>query len=271
MSKYFATGLALGLVTGFIFGCGETVNYETREKLVVPGQLTEGSESSANAEVEAESAAGETVSGSAEQQDLCLSPAVLEKSEVLHFPEIPSGTTCAFASADNLSRKDAFIRAYLKQEQTITLPEGALLCGFSLDPTDKAMHYDDEMIFTVEDKILIATKDYTEYFTKDGMFYTFSWEALRNKVYNQFDQRSLYCVGGDQGLSECQLPLTDTSGPISLSFSAELSSRLAQVLQSKNTLRFAWITTGDNDDSDCRHTDLTLPIRIRYVPAEVKP
>ncbi len=271
MSKYFATGLALGLLTGFIFGCGETVNYETREKSVVPGQLTQTGDSSANVEAAPESAASETISSSAEQQDLCLSPAVLEKSEVLHFPEIPSGTTCAFATGDNLSRKDAFIRAYLQQEQVITLPEGALLCGFSMDSTDKAMRYDDEMIFTVEDKILIATKDYTEYFAKEGMFYTFSWEALRNKVYNQFDQRSLYCVGGDLGLSECQLPLTDTSGPISLSFSAELSSRLAQVLQNKNSLRFAWITTGDNDDSDCRHSDLSLPIRIRYVPVEAKP
>jgi hypothetical protein len=132
------------------------------------------------------------------------------------------------------------------------------------------MHYDDEMFFLVENRVLMATKDYTEYFPQDGIFSTFSWESLRNQVYNQFDERGLYCVGGVDGLSECQLPPTDTTGSIELSISAELSASLATLLQDKEVLNFSWVTTGDNDDSDCRHTDIKIPVTMHYVPADVK-
>ncbi len=202
---------------------------------------------------------------------MCLSSAVQHQREVLHFPEIAAGTTCSFGSNGNLSRRDGFIRAYFKQDQAIALPAGAKLCGFSIEPTSGAMHYDDEMFFLVENRVLMATKDYTEYFPKDGIFSTFSWESLRNQVYNQFDQRGLYCVGGADGLSECQLPPTDTTGTIELSISGELSSSLATLLEEKDVLNFSWVTTGDNDDSDCRHTDIKLPLVMHYVPADVKP
>ncbi len=131
------------------------------------------------------------------------------------------------------------------------------------------MHYDDEMFFLLENRVLMATKDYTEYFQKEGIFSTFSWESLRNQVYNQFDERGLYCVGGADGLSECQLPPTDTTGSIELSISAELSASLATLLQDKRILNFSWVTTGDNDDSDCRHTEIKIPVIMHYVPAEV--
>ncbi|HYX37805.1 MAG TPA: hypothetical protein VE954_32280 [Oligoflexus sp.] len=266
MRHAFFQGLSLGLLAA----CGETVNYETREKMVTaaelntPGADANGSTDSSDIEV------GLPHEGDA-QANLCLSSAVQHQREVLHFPEIAAGTTCSFGSNGNLSRRDGFIRAYFKQDQTITLPAGAKLCGFSIEPTAGAMHYDDEMFFLVENRVLMATKDYTEYFPKDGIFSTFSWESLRNQVYNQFDQRGLYCVGGADGLSECQLPPTDTTGSIELSISAELSTSLAALLEEKNVLNFSWVTTGDNDDSDCRHTDIKLPLVMHYVPAEVKP
>lgn len=260
MKQAFLQGVLLGLVVSLLFACGETVNYETREKLVTAG--LEGD--SANAEASGPNSLPNGLSAD------CSSTLVQQQSEVLHFPEIPAGTTCSFGSGENLSRKDAFIRAYLRQNQDVTLPTGARLCGFTIDPIQKAMHYDDEMFFLVENRVLIATKDYTDSFVKEGLFSTFSWEALKNKVYNQNDQRGLYCVGAAEGLSACELPPTDTNGNISLSFSAELAKSLAELLQAQQVLHFSWITTGDNDDSDCRHTDIAIPVVLHYLPADAK-
>ncbi len=252
----------LGLLPGLLGACGETVNYETREKLVTTAELNAGGPASSNIDV------GLPQTENAEV-DACQTSAVQHQKDVLHFPEIATGTTCAFGSGDNYSRQDGWIRAYLKQDQTITLPLGARLCGFTIEPTASSMHYDDEMFFLLENRVLMATKDYTEYFPKEGIFSTFSWESLRNQVYNQFDERGLYCVGGADGLSECQLPPTDTTGSIELSISAELAASLATLLQDKRVLNFSWVTTGDNDDSDCRHTDIKIPVIMHYVPAEV--
>jgi hypothetical protein len=78
-------------------------------------------------------------------------------------------------------------------------------------------------------------------------------------------------VGGADGLSECELPPTDTTGSIDLSISAELSASLATLLQDREILNFSWVTTGDNDDSDCRHTDIKLPVVLHYVQVDMKP
>jgi hypothetical protein len=257
----------LGLLPGLLGACGETVNYETREKMVTNAELNAGGPTSSDVEV----GLPNTANNATAEVDPCLTAALQHQREVLHFPEIAAGTTCAFTNGDNLSRKDGWIRAHLQQDQTIKLPAGARLCGFTIEPTTSAMHYDDEMFFLVENRVLMATKDYTEYFPQDGIFHTFSWESLRNQVYNQFDSRGLYCVGGTDGLSECQLPPTDTTGSIELSISAELSASLATLLQDKELLNFSWVTTGDNDDSDCRHTEIKLPVVMHYVPADVKP
>jgi hypothetical protein len=252
----------LGLWPALAGGCGETVNYETREKMVTAAELNAG---------DPESSEPGLPNSANMEVDPCQGSTVQHQREVLHFPELAAGATCSFASGENLSRRDGWIRAYLKQEQSIRLPAGARLCGFSIEPTTNTMHYDDEMFFLIEDRVLMATKDYTEYFPKDGIFSTFSWESLRNQVYNQFDERGLYCVGGESGLSECELPPTDTTGSIELSISAELSASLATLLQNKEVLNFSWVTTGDNDDSDCRHTEIKLPVVMHYVTADGKP
>lgn len=274
MTRHFYLSLSFGLTMALFIACGETVNYATREKTVVPPNLQDMSPGSGNVETGGLGSSKEIATGNTAPESLavrCNSPELMHQREELNFPEIPQGTTCAFGMNDNLSRKDGWIRAYLRQNQDITLPAGATLCGFSMEPTNKAMHYDDEMFFLIENRILVATKDYTDYFQSDGLFHTFSWDALVNKVYNQFDQRGLYCAGQEQGLSQCQLPPTDTTGSIDLRFSAELSNSLAQLLQKQEVLHFSWVTTGDNDDSDCRHTALSLPMVIHYLPAVAKP
>ena len=147
----------------------------------------------------------------------------------------------------------------------MTLPEGASLCGFSLEHNSSAMRYDDEMFFSVNDRLLLSTMDYTRFFdTKDG-FYSFSWTGLVDQIYEPLDNRTVYCAGGAEGMASCVVPPTETQGQIKLTFSDTMDALLAKSLQQDRALTFDWVTTGDNDDSDCRHTAINLKLKLRYV------
>lgn len=253
--------LSLVLLSGII-ACGETVNYETREKLLVAAVA------SGDAQNQIESTLPDAEGDGADQsiaQVKCAGREWIVQNEQLVFPELSAGTTCDFGQGEMLSRKDGFLRAYLRQNQTLTLPEGAILCGFELTHREQAMHYDDEMFFLLQDQILMATKDYTEYFTSQDLFRRFDWEKLKDKIYDQFDPRGLYCLGGAEGFSTCDLPPTDTSGSIHLQLTAEMSEKLAVFLGRERKLNFSWITTGDNDSSDCRHSPIALDVKLQYV------
>lgn len=257
-----------GVLLLIVVGCGETINYDLREEIQDPSTLSgsEQAESLPNSTQKSGDARAPSAEAGSEAWKLaCASSEVTQLNTTLRFPELPLGQSCAFASDDKLSRKDGYIRAYDRQFQDIELPEGAQLCSFQLQPTPGTLRYDDEMIFTLADTVLLATKDYTEFFPQQDIFYQFSWEKLRNTVYNQFEDRPLYCLGAELGLSRCELPPTDTTGTMALEFSDEVAKRLAVLLKSEKRLRFSWITIGDNDDSDCRHTPLEIDVTASYL------
>lgn len=277
MRRLLPQVLVLGILGQFTASCGETVNYDTEEKFnsaaVVGGDNQSDNATGTGPDDENAGSGGESSggggSGDGQLPLLCQNGAAVQSEDaVLSFPEIPAGTTCAFGSGDNLSRRDLFFRAYLRQSQTVELPEGAVLCGFSLKHDDQAMRYDDEMFFTVNDKLLLSTKNYSEFFATDGFFHEFSWDNLRDKPYDPADTaRGVYCAGGSNGdgLNSCKVPETETAGSIELDFSEDLNRRLASALQAQNVLRFDWITTGDNDNTDCRHSSINLQLSVQYV------
>lgn len=252
------------VVTGALCACGETVNYETREKQLLAAVDNAGDATGSEASSDIQGSSPESIDPE-QAQAACKGQAWLVQEAQLKFPELPTGTTCQFDKGDMMSRKDGYMRAYHRQTQTLEIPEGAILCGFELTHKEAALRYDDEMFFLLQNTILMATKDYSEYFPGQDMFRSFSWEGLRDKPYDQFDDRPLYCLGGTEGFSQCELPPTDTRGTISLELTPEMSENLALSLGRQRSLNFDWITTGDNDSSDCRHTAIQFDVKLQYV------
>ena len=277
MKNLFARVLFLGLLTEFAMSCGETVNYDTQEKvasgLVVPDTAAGGdavaTDPGATTDKNSGGKGSDAGSGSGVGADglpaACSTRTTLTKQEVLVFPEIAPGTTCSFGSGENLSKKNGFFRAYLRQTQVVSLPEGAILCGISLEHHPAAMRYDDEMFFSVNEKLLLATKDYSDIFPKTDFFRSFSWESLKNQVYDSLDSRKVFCAGAAEGISSCKVPPTETLGNIEMKFSEEMNKTLSKALQNQNKLTFEWVTSGDDDNSDCRHTEINLSLGLRYV------
>lgn len=267
MQKFLARLLCFGLVL-FTQACGETVNFEVEEKLAVDATVPTSGTGGGDAIQTPDDGSGTSNDPELGTDGLalaCHSDKVVSMDAILVFPEIPQGMTCAFNQGDNLPRVNGQIQAYLKQTAIIDLPEDATLCGFSLDHDTGAMRYDDEMFFSVNDKLLLATKDYSDFFTKEDGFYRFSWDGLKTQYYDSFDQRKVFCAGGDEGLASCSVPQTETSGKIKLQFSDKMDAILAKSLQKDKRLTFDWITTGDDDNSDCRHTKIDLKLKLRYV------
>ncbi len=266
--------VAFGLVL-FNQACGETVNFDTAEKIApvaansVPPEGTNGGDAIQNPDGTTSDGTDTSTKEPERGKDglplACQSDKVVSVDQDLDFPEIEAGTTCKFDEGDNLSRVNGKIRAYLTQEQKVTIPDGSFLCGFELEHDNSSMRYDDEMFFSVNNRLLLATKDYGEFFPSNDGFQSFSWDGLKNQVYDSFDGRGVYCVGGAEGLTSCSVPPTETQGQIRLSFGDEMKATLARSLQDERELSFQWITTGDNDDSDCRHTDIKLKLKLRYV------
>lgn len=277
--------MVLGLLAELSASCGETVNYDTEEKaaaaLILPNAAASDNAVGSNPSIDSDSNApgssdplangnGTNEGNNAntvgnEVPAACFTRTMQVKQDTLLFPEIPQGTTCSFGSNGNLSRKDGFFRAYLRQTQVVSLPEGAILCGITLDHQPAAMRYDDEMFFSVNNKLLLATKDYSEIFPKTDFFLSFSWDNLVNKTYDSLDERKVFCAGAEEGISSCVVPATETQGNIEMKFSEQMNAQLSQALRADKDLTFEWITTGDNDNSDCRHTEIDLGLELRYV------
>lgn len=247
----------------FSFGCGETVNYDVTEKPRLSGINTDNSGDSANAESRANSEVGNNPPH--DVIALCESLPLETLKRELSFAELSAGQTCSFGVGDNLSRKNAYFRAYERQTQTVSIPENTMLCNFALSHKSESMRYDDEMFLLLNETIILATKDYSEYFEENGLFQTFSWPHIRDQFYDPFDPRPVYCPGGSEGLSECHVPPTETNGQIALEFSDEMNRALARKLEAERTFDFSWITTGDNDNSDCRHSAISFDLEIQYI------
>jgi len=266
--------MVLGLLAEITVSCGETINYDTEQKiataLVVPNSPDSdnsiGTGGGADGSVLPNPGTG--YGSGAADPDLpaaCLTSPMQVQQDTLVFPEIAAGTTCSFGSGDNLSKRDSFFRAYLRQTQTVSLPDGAILCSINLVHNPAAMRYDDEMFFSVNDKLLLATKDYSDIFPKTDFFQSFSWDKLVNQTYDSAASRDVFCAGADEGISSCGVPPTETQGNIEMNFSEEMNVKLSTALRADQDLTFEWITTGDNDNTDCRHTQIDLGLELRYV------
>ena len=86
------------------------------------------------------------------------------------------------------------------------------------------------------------------------------------------------CLGLDPKQADfaqlCQIPQTSTNGNMSLKLPQEAFLKLAakaglvfdKQIQSVPKAQLTFMTTGDNDDSDCQHLDFRMTVTIDYIP-----
>lgn len=216
------------------------------------------------------------------------------KSKVIPLLFPAKTTSCDFEANDNLSRKNESVRA--RREEMVDLPLQGMtrLCNMKFDAPKQNMRFDDEIFLTLNNLLIASSQDYSTK-SKDknaqqvyptGLdvdangLTTYKWlppNGLQNLDYLN-GQLLSYCLGLDAAQADfatlCQIPKTDTNGTMQLTLPQDAFLKLTakagliydKQLQQLPRARLAFITTGDDNDSDCQHLDFQMSVTVDYIP-----
>jgi hypothetical protein len=176
--------------------------------------------------------------------------------------------TCEWGKNGNKTILNGSVRARAENIQTAALPSDAKVCQVKLAHKENAaFQYDDNILVTLNGKLLAATTDFQKHFVVMNEIYSYSWSGLVDKPAQFSAEDSTpnkqYCYGRSQQLSNCFFPPTETVGNIKLEFNERAIQNILAAT-SQNQIQIGFITTGDNDSSDCQHTPVTLLADVYY-------
>ena len=172
--------------------------------------------------------------------------------------------TCNYSGTGNLCAKQAHLQAQAIQSKSLQLPQNAVLCALEIESSSQEIQYDDFLIFTLDDYLLMLSNDkLLRKMPKKNGLYVWDFEEIKGREYGFEGDR--HCLGDS---SSCVLPGHDRPGPVNFSVDTESLVKLSDQMKGQQNYRFDVIATGDNDRGDCWHTDLNLNVKIKYV---VKP
>ncbi len=178
---------------------------------------------------------------------------------------------CPFGEGDNLRREQGVMTARIEQTAEVELPAGGLACDLEFDfqgidpSTEQIMEYDDNFLLTFNDVVLASNNAQVtdELGTDEQDLLLYEWDDVVGLEFD-FGETPNYCLGEEDGLSDCTIPVPETPGPISLEFDGPLVDALSLRAVQLERYVFGFVTTGDNDDSDCSHEDfeflVTAPV-----------
>lgn len=175
----------------------------------------------------------------------------------IHFPEVQK---CSWGTNGNLGRKDTYVQAIEGQKATIELPINAQLCELGIGSVATTIQYDDFMLLTLNNQVLLTSNKELLVGMQDDAAYAWDFSKIRGKQID-FDAAP-YCLGD---ASLCKIPVTDVKGAFQFSIDPNSLGKLAANSVDKKKLDFALYATGDNDDRDCWHTAFTLDFTLNYV------
>ncbi|RYZ58625.1 MAG: hypothetical protein EOP07_06440 [Proteobacteria bacterium] len=175
----------------------------------------------------------------------------------IHFPEVQK---CSWGTNGNLGRKDTYVQAIEGQRATIELPTNAQLCELGIGSVATTIQYDDFMLLTLNNQVLLTSNKELLVGMQDDAAYAWDFSKIRGKQID-FDAAP-YCLGD---ASLCKIPVTDVKGAFQFSIDPSSLGKLAANSVDKKKLEFALYATGDNDDRDCWHTAFTLDFTLNYV------
>ncbi|MGE0174157.1 MAG: hypothetical protein AB7T49_15275 [Oligoflexales bacterium] len=277
--------LSLMVASGLIFtGCGDQASFKTldtsgdRNRTVPAGTGTDseeigtddstasgggGGEKDTNGENPNPSSVSEDpIIDPAEVQKLCQNQQHLSRVETIRFA--PPEKTCAWGANGNLTEVQEMVRARGEQYHMLDLGSDSIICDVEFTVPNQQIEFDDEIFLTLNNAVLAASMDYTSVMEKRDNVYFYNWNAIVNQPYLKDGKPHNYCLGADKGLGECVMPYTQTTGDMRLKFDPSIFYNISAYAFSSK-YNFGMVTTGDNNDSDCKHTGLEFSVNVKYI------
>ncbi len=177
------------------------------------------------------------------------------------FPD--PGHTCYWDYYDNLSRRPEFIRARTEQFQLLKLDPKAIVCKMEVVFDTQNVSFKDELVLAYSGVVLASSKDFSSRFPKKYGMSMYSWPALVSSPYNKGED-SRFCAGKESSEGSCQIPASETPGNLNMNFADSLFQRI-EAYTTPDCRGFTLVTTGDNDENDCRHSDIGFKVKVQYV------
>lgn len=206
-------------------------------------------------------------------QDLCANGVQQTSTQEIFFPD--PKVNCLWGQNGNLEKRNLFIQA--RREDTVSLANlrDKVVCDVNFIFPEQYMHFDDEIFMTFDGIVLLASnKRYVTdtFMERVGKFYRYNWSKLVGASWSsQSSGLDKYCVGEANALGSCGVPASDTVGKMTLNIDSSVVQDLFLQAKKLDRYDFAWITTGDNDDStasemnDCRHSDYKFLVEFKTV------
>jgi hypothetical protein len=199
--------------------------------------------------------------------DLCDASEQTVLTESIDFPQWTDG--CAWGEDGNDDRQDAYFSARREEVHDVTVSEGAAICGISFDfggpegGESTPMVYDDNFVFTFDD-IVLATSyaPLLDLLPEEDGYKVWDWDAVVGTALSFDTSIPSWCLGQDEGVSTCEIPLPEQRGTMSLSFGDTIVDDLSYAAYEQDRYSFDFITLGDNDDTDCSHEDFSFTVEL---------
>jgi hypothetical protein len=181
---------------------------------------------------------------------------------------------CPWGVGDNLATgTNGVLTARSEQLESLALPEHAIICGLTFDfgglqPGEiQNIIYDDHFFFDFNDIVMAASLGpaVDRLPPKDGL-HTYDWSELVGMEYHIDTEGETYCLGQEDGTSDCVIPGTETEGEISLKFDPAVVTGLSLSAVQHDRYDFSFVTTGDdNPESDCMHEEFGFSVQVPYL------
>jgi len=209
--------------------------------------------------------------GSAEELEDACEELEVAGEEVFEVVFEASTGGCNWDEDGNLPASQGLLTARTEVIQVIELEETQLACDLDFEFTDISseydprMYYDDNFVFSFNDVVLASSyAPWVDVFDQEGSLAFYDWEQIVGSEI-QFSGVPSYCLGEDEGLSECRIPPPETQGVMALEFDDSLDTELAFRALEEGEIRFMFAAMGDNDSSDCYHEEFAFEVTVPYV------
>lgn len=258
--------------------------------------LVNAGENTGSEETPEQSAALQVVYENA--KELCKN--IEDKVQLSQIITFPATDNCQFnedANRDDVDalnefmngpRRDGRVRAHLRQDFDINLPDGAVLCDIDFDFPEQDMEYDDEIFLLLNNYVMLMSTDYSKNssfrdYRDNGLavnsqgLTVFNWYG-DNDLYNLKYGRNkapTYCQGVSQAdplySQKCRVPKTESRGKIKLDIPKADIIRMGSLKMEESFpgMRFSFVSTGDNDDNDCEHSEYSFAISAQFVVSDM--
>jgi hypothetical protein len=199
----------------------------------------------------------------------CENPKEKQKifNQTLFYAQRP--TTCRFGTDGNLERRQAFITAYETNPGRLELPSGTV-CTMQVKsvPDGGGIHstvrYDDFLNITLDEEIIFfSNNSWMGEFQQNNGVYRWDFAKIVGKEIGQKFEAPAYCIIKS---GPCQFPGHDKVGEVNFQFNTTDLAPIVAKFTGRGFVPFNINVTGDNNDTDCIHTPLTLEISMTHVP-----